>query len=113
MRVTEGCGVGHHDARIPSLPESPVIGPANAGNPTGKSPALGWEPGVRPEGFDRPFDQIARGVVADEPDEVTGIRIEPADGLDRVNLASRRVGVVADGFEADHGDDLLAALLAA
>src|SRR4030095_7651830 len=50
--------------------------------------------------------------VADEPNEIANFRIKDAEAWRWIRLRMRRIGKIADGFEADHGGDFVAARFA-
>src|SRR5713226_5376277 len=50
--------------------------------------------------------------VAYKSNEVTRPRVKCADCWNRISLRSRRIGKIADRFQADHGGDLIAASFA-
>src|SRR2546425_11794942 len=47
--------------------------------------------------------------IADESDEVANLRVEKTKSRRRIGLRMRRIGKVADCFEADHCGDFIAA----
>src|SRR5258707_3768196 len=47
--------------------------------------------------------------IADESDEVANLRVEKTKPRRRIGLRMRRIGKVADCFEADHCGDFIAA----
>src|SRR5437867_9266290 len=47
--------------------------------------------------------------IADESDEVANFRVEKTKSRRRIGLRMRRIGKVADCFEADHCGDFIAA----
>src|SRR2546423_13959894 len=50
--------------------------------------------------------------VADEADEIANGGIKNTEPWRRISLRTRRVGEIADGFQADHGGDFVAVGLA-
>src|SRR2546430_10682482 len=112
MRISKGRGVCDHDAGITVLPKGPLVRPRDAGNECRQCGAFGRNFFLRAKNRYRAAQQCARMRVADEADEIANGGIKNTEPWRRISLRTRRVGEIADGFQADHGGDFVAVGLA-
>lgn len=104
--VSEIGGVGDHEGVIALFAEAVVIGAADIADEVGERGAFAGELCAGAEGGDALLYESAIVVVGDEGDEVAGGWIE-AGKRGRVFLGVWGIGVIAEHFEAEHGDDVV------
>jgi len=110
--VAEEGGVGDHEGGETFLLEAPVVGPAHVAKRVRDGDAEHGERRVGAKGGACLLDDACGVGVADAEDEVADAWKKPGERGGGPALGARLVLEAADGFEGEHGADVVGALLA-